>query len=95
MLIKTKTHREIEKRFNCKRGSLKKAVSYLQKAKYNIPEVVKGCEDYCNHYGSDFTVAFNLYVSCLKDPNEKHSKIHWLRKNLERKIATKLVKVLE
>lgn len=67
-MLLTKTHRELEKKHNCKRGSLKEAVAYLKKVKANIPEVEKGCEDYCKFHGYSYEVAFNLYASCLKNP---------------------------
>lgn len=65
-----KKHREIEKKYKCQRNSLKEAVKYLQKVKANIDEVEKGCSDYCNFHGNSFEVAFNLYVSCLKNPKK-------------------------
>lgn len=68
---KTKKHRDIEKKYGCRKDSLKEAISWLVKNKHNLDEAVKGCEDYCRHYGNNFEVAFNLYVSCLKNPKPK------------------------
>lgn len=72
-MIFSKKHREIEKRHGCKRDSLKDAVKYLQNTKANLQEVEKGCEEWSLINGNpesktnQFEVAFNLYVSCLKN----------------------------
>jgi transcription elongation factor Elf1 len=70
MIFKEKKHKEIEKKYNCPAGSLKEAVKYLLKIKADIDAVVKGCEEYCRINDNSFTIAFNLYVSCLKNPKK-------------------------
>lgn len=95
MNLVNKKHREIEKEHNCKKNSLKEAVAFLLNRKDNLEEVVKGCEDYCNMHGNSFEVAFNLYVSCLKDHTKKKSNLHYSIKNTKRKIAQSIVKILK
>lgn len=71
MSLFKKRHREIEKAHGCKSGSLKDAVNWLRKNKHDIKEVAKGCEDYCKVYPNiNYAVAFNLYVSYLKNPKK-------------------------
>jgi hypothetical protein len=75
-MILSRKHREIEKRHGCRRGSLKGAVKYLQNQKANLAEIEKGCEEWClvngdpNSKISSFEIAFNLYVSALKNPKK-------------------------
>lgn len=70
MIFKAKPHREIEKANGCKKDSIKEAVEWLQN-NGNLAEAVKGCKDYCTIYPNiKFEVAFNMYVSCLKNPKK-------------------------
>jgi uridine kinase len=70
-LLKRPLHRRLERNFNLKNGSLKKAVSDLkEKYKFTDQEILvraKECADYCLENKNRFDVAFNLYVSCLNN----------------------------
>jgi hypothetical protein len=72
-IFKKPFHRKLERAFKLKSGSLKKAVSEL-KEKHNFTEQeilvkAKECAEYCIQNKNPFDVAFNLYVSCLNNPN--------------------------
>lgn len=75
-MILSKKHREIEKRHGCRKNSLKEVVKWLRENKHNLDEVEKGCEEWSLVNGdhtakiSAFEVAFNLYVSALKNPKK-------------------------
>jgi hypothetical protein len=71
MILKTKLHRKIEKAFKVKKGSLQVAIETL-KTKYQFTDddvlrIAKECAEYCIENNNDYVVAFNLYVSCLKN----------------------------
>lgn len=69
MMLFSKPHREIEKQNGCKRNSLKDAVKWLMKNKQDLELAKKGCSDYVKEHPSiKYEVAFNMYVSCLKNP---------------------------
>lgn len=68
-MLFSKPHRQIEKENGCKRNSLKEAVNWLIKNKQDLELAKKGCADYVKVYPQiKYEVAFNMYVSCLKNP---------------------------
>lgn len=75
--IKTKLHREIEKKYFCRKDSLKDAIAYLTSVNANLDEVLEGARLYAIKYGNPnskvnpFEVAVNIYVSCLKNPKKE------------------------
>lgn len=69
-----KINREIEKALKLEKNSLKKpCVDLKEKHKFtdqDIKRIAIECANYCLENGNDFTVAFNLYVSCLNNPKK-------------------------
>ncbi len=70
MNFNPRPHREIEKKYGCKRNSLEHAVKYILNNKLDLQGIVKGCAEYCETYGNRFDASFNLYVSCLEHPKK-------------------------
>jgi hypothetical protein len=72
MMFKSKPHRQIEIDNGCKRNSLKEAVEWLINNKQDLHLAVKGCADYVKVYPNiKYEVAFNMYVSILKNPKKE------------------------
>lgn len=69
-----KINREIEKKYGCRKGSLLEAVTVLRnkfrQTDKQILDISVECWNYCNHYNTDYTVTFNMYVSCLKSQSK-------------------------
>lgn len=72
-LIPQKLHRKIEKALQIEKNCLKEQVKQLKEMKKTDEEIyaaVKGCLEWLQVYNptGNFVVAFQLYISCLKNP---------------------------
>lgn len=70
-IFKRKLHRTLERGLKLKKNSLKKPFETLkEKYRFTDPDILRvanECATYCIENKTDYVVAFNLYVSCLKN----------------------------